>query len=230
MNEVNLEEYLYSVVSAEMPTYFGTEALKAQAVAARTYALNKIITNKNKSNLYDVDDTVKFQVYSGASNEEKKVTAAVNSTRSQIATYNGKPILALFHASSGDRTMSAKAVFNVEKPYLKSVEDFSSSQKWTYRISKYSLEKKFGRSYNVITNLGKNKIRRGLGASKIKSNNFSMHLSNDGIVYFYGKGSGHCVGLSQWGAKYLGQVRKYNYEEILKHYYRGISITKIGEK
>lgn len=227
INEVDLENYLYSVVSAEMPIYFGEEALKSQSVAARTYAIHSIKNNNKKG--FDLYDSQLSQVYKGISNEKEAIISAVNATKGEIITYSGEPILAVYHSSSGDRTKSSKEVFGRHYPYLKSVEDFSSSKTWSYKISKSTLEKRLGLPYSKIVNLSTNKIRRALSTKYIRSTNFSMKEVGDS-VHIYGKGYGHGVGLSQWGAKYLGQSKNYSYKEILKHYYVGTKIEQIGNR
>lgn len=225
INEVGLEDYLYSVVSAEMPVYFGLEALKAQSLAARTYAINTIKNNKNKG--FDIFDTDLSQVYKGMKNEQKEVIKAVNLTKDEIITYKNEPILAMYHSSSGDKTKSAIEIFNKDIPYLQSVVDYSNSKVWEYKIKLKDLEKKFNMSYSKIPYLNKNNIRRRLTSKVIPSNNFKMKQVGE-YVYIKGKGHGHNVGMSQWGAKYLANEKKYNYKQIIKHYYKGVQISKIG--
>lgn len=222
INEVGLEDYLYSVVSSEMPVYFGAEALKAQALAARTYAINTIKNNKNSD--FDIYDTDLSQVYMGMKSEKKEIINAVNSTKGEIIVYKKEPILALYHSSSGNRTKSALDVFKKNVPYLQAVEDFSNSKTWENKIKIKDLEKKFKLPYEKIPYLNKNKIRRTLTNKLVPSNNFKMRQVGN-YVYIKGKGSGHNVGLSQWGAKYLAKEKKYNYKQIIKHYYRGVQIT-----
>ena len=106
---INLEDYLVGVVSGEVPVYFENEALKAQAVAARTYALKQIENNKEKE--YDVTDTVSSQVYKteddlknrwGSDYEKniKKIKNAVKSTEGEYVSYNNDPIYAFFFSTS----------------------------------------------------------------------------------------------------------------------------------
>jgi hypothetical protein len=104
INELPLEEYLYGVVPRELGPvqYPQTEAQKAQAVAARTYAHANL--GKHQHNGYDLLDTVQDQVYGGSTAEHPVSTAAVNATAGIVATYNGALISALFYATSGGRT------------------------------------------------------------------------------------------------------------------------------
>jgi stage II sporulation protein D len=102
INHVDLEQYLYSVLGAEMSTNFPAEALKAQAVAARTYALYRRQSADRK--LFDVDNTQASQVYRGLSSEANTTQAAVNATEGEVMTYHDKLILAVFHSGSGGHT------------------------------------------------------------------------------------------------------------------------------
>lgn len=112
---LNLEEYLRGVVPAEMPASSPQEALRAQAVAARTYAVKKIEEGKNRA--YDVDDTAGFQAYV-PSRIHPSSDEAVAKTRGEILLYKGKVIDAVFTASNGGQTVSAKERWGREVPYL----------------------------------------------------------------------------------------------------------------
>jgi stage II sporulation protein D len=118
VNELPLEEYLLGVVPNELsPTTFGQiEALKAQAVAARTYVQRNRGQYKNES--YDICATDACQVYLGAGTEDALASQAVMETRGVIATYDGKPINALYSSTCGGRTESAENIFDEKVPYL----------------------------------------------------------------------------------------------------------------
>ncbi|MGH8656519.1 MAG: SpoIID/LytB domain-containing protein [Gammaproteobacteria bacterium] len=121
VNELPLEEYLLGVVPNELsPTTFGQiEALKAQAVAARTYIIKNLGQYRQEG--YDICDTDACQVYVGAGTEDLLATRAVNETRGIIATYNGQPINALYSSTCGGRTEDAANIFEEKLPYLVSV-------------------------------------------------------------------------------------------------------------
>ncbi|MBD2844590.1 SpoIID/LytB domain-containing protein [Paenibacillus sp. IB182496] len=119
VNELPFEHYLYSVVGAEMPASWSAEALKAQAVAARTYALHK---NGDAFEIANVVDTVLSQAYSGVASESASVTAAVDATAGEVMLYNGQVIEALFSSSAGGATADASEVWGNEVAYLRSVE------------------------------------------------------------------------------------------------------------
>ncbi len=134
VEEVNIDEYLYHVVSAEMPVDYEMEALKAQAVVARTYTIYKI--NKKKHDNADIcDDSnccqawvskdVRFSRWEESKREEnwKKIQDCVNSTKGLIITYNNEPINAFFHANSGGKTEIPVNVWGgTGLPYLQVVE------------------------------------------------------------------------------------------------------------
>ena len=104
VNSLPLEQYLYGVIPREMPAGWAPEALKAQAIAARTYALYTKSSGKYQSLGYDLVATDESQVYGGVDGEDPRSNAAVDQTKSQVALYNGKIIAAYFHASSGGYT------------------------------------------------------------------------------------------------------------------------------
>ena len=137
IEEISIDEYLYGVVSAEMPANFELEALKAQAVAARTYTIYQISNNKGKHRDADIcDDSTCCQAWISKenrlnrwseqerNNNWKKIVLAVNSTAGKIITYNNEAINAFFHSNSGGKTELASNVWNSGKnlPYLQSVE------------------------------------------------------------------------------------------------------------
>jgi len=141
VNVIGIEKYLSSVVGSEMPAKWPLEALKAQAIASRTYAL------KQKGNsLYDIDSTNKNQVYKGLEAKTYKTTRAVNSTRKLVLTYKNKLINALFHSSSGGMTENSQDVWKNKYPYLSSVKDFDSTNPkllWERRFSNEQLQNFF---------------------------------------------------------------------------------------
>ncbi|WP_313757103.1 SpoIID/LytB domain-containing protein [Tissierella sp.] len=137
INYVGLENYLYGVVPAEMPATFHMEALKAQAVASRSFAISNI--NKHSSEGFNLCDTTHCQVYSGVEYERPSTNLAVDETRDVFAYYNGKVIEAIFHSTSSGFTEDSVNVWGGDFPYLKSVEDNFSTEspysKWSFSIS-----------------------------------------------------------------------------------------------
>jgi stage II sporulation protein D len=122
INYVELEEYLYSVLGGEMADHWPLEALKAQAVAARSYALSK--QRKAGGRLYDVGDSTTWQVYKGIAVEGPNTISAVKTTAGQVLTYEGQVIEAVFHSSSGGHTENVEDVWSEYRPYLRAVVDY----------------------------------------------------------------------------------------------------------
>jgi stage II sporulation protein D len=119
VNVVGLEQYLQGVVAQEMPSAWPDEALKAQAIAARSYALSHRLSGKS----FDLYADVRSQVYGGIPGESPRTTAAVQATKGEVLLWEGKPIDALFHSTSGGRTIAAAEAFGKPVPYLVAVED-----------------------------------------------------------------------------------------------------------
>ena len=154
IEEMDLDEYLYGVVSSEMPASFESEALKAQAVVARTYTIYQISHNSNKHTGADICDNyaccqawiskedrlAKWNAEEAESNWNK-ITEAVNSTSGKVITYNGEPINAFFHSNSGGVTESSVNIWGgIDYPYLKSVET-SGEDGYTQYSSQVQLSK-----------------------------------------------------------------------------------------
>lgn len=236
INEVELEEYLKSVVASEIEANYPIEAIKAQAIAARTYAINAI--NNPKSKYFDVYSDTRSQAYKGMKKEDDRISEAVIETKGEIIVYDNKPINAMYYYAIGDYTQDIKEIFNKDVPYLKRVEDFTTDMVWEYVITKSSFDSKIKMKTNSIKQEGNNiyinnklytthKIRTLIGNTKVKSTNYIIELKNN-KVYFKGYGSGHGVGMSQLGAKRLAEIG-YKYRYILEHYYTDIEIKRIDD-
>lgn len=119
VNYVDLEQYLYSVVGAEMPPSWSLEALKSQAVAARSYALYQRQHSGNA--IFDLGDTTTWQVYGGLEKEAPSTRAAVDATKGQVITYRGQIINAVFHSCAGGHTENVEDVWTSPLPYLRGV-------------------------------------------------------------------------------------------------------------
>ena len=127
INNLPLEDYLLGVVPAEMPSKWNYEALKAQAIAARSYAIAN--RGKRASHGYDLKDTPEDQAYGGASAETATTNSAVIETKGEVITYNKKIIPAYYSASAGGHTRNSGSVWNKDLPYLKSVPSFDEDVK-----------------------------------------------------------------------------------------------------
>ncbi len=121
MNVLPIEEYLYGVIASEMPSSWNLEALKAQALCARGFAVSNF--NKHSSEGFNVCATTNCQVYNGVSAETQSTINAVDETRGQVVMYDGKVIESLFYSSSGGYTANVKNVWGSSIPYLSGVED-----------------------------------------------------------------------------------------------------------
>lgn len=250
IKNIELEDYIVGVVAGEMPASFNEEALKAQAIAARTYAMYKM---KNSNGTYDLVTDKTNQVYITEDKMKslwqenfdyyfEKIKKAVYDTKDLIMTYNGDIILSLYFARSNGKTEDAIAVFGSNEEYLKSVESPEESLTSEVTISKDEFCNKLNISCDAIniSNVLKSSSGRinSLNINgktfkgteirtlfDLKSTDFDISIGSE--IKFVTKGYGHGVGMSQYGANKLAQNGK-NYEEILKHYYQNINIEKIS--
>jgi stage II sporulation protein D len=137
VNIVTLEEYLYATVPGEMPASWPMEALKAQAVAARTYAVNKI--NANARSLYHIGASIQYASYPGVSWEHPRSTQAVDDTKGRILTFNGKPINAVYSSNTGGHTESSLDVWGFMSEYLISVSEAIESDNLHFPLNPMDL-------------------------------------------------------------------------------------------
>ena len=152
VNIVPVDDYLLSVVPEEMPTDWPAEALKAQSVAARSFALKS--RGRHAAEGYDLCTTTHCQLYKGIASEKTASTAAVRATRGEVLTYGGQPIEALFHTDSGGMTESSEDVWGNPIPYLRAVRDTPlGTMPWTKTVSKADLEKKLAAKGHAIGRL-----------------------------------------------------------------------------
>lgn len=312
INELPLDEYLYGVIPKEMPASWPAEALKAQAVAARTYALFILNSGKYASQGFDIRATRDDQVYGGLDGEDLRTNRAVDETRGEVLCYDGKPIQAFFHSSSGGHTEDSRIVWGSSLPYLRGVPDFdqdSPHYEWVETIPMETINEKLrsqglaespvtgvrlgdergvsGRPSKVILEtpsgdkeLQANSFRLAVG---LKSTLFELtkleprlsevrtryagsdevsvvdktgtaqrrrpsgSVAVDGrgnlyrledftavgmsripsLLQFKGRGMGHGVGMSQWGAKALAGKHGYDYRQILEYYYTGVNLIRL---
>lgn len=250
---IELEEYIKGVTYAEMPASFEIEALKAQAVAARTYTYRKIGQRTHESG--DICDNPAhcqaFREKDENSNYEK-VSNAVDATKGEIITYNGNIINALFHASSGGKTENVEDVWNSNKiEYLSSVEspgeealmkDFITEvvfykNDFANKLETFDKNFKYNGEIEAINRNSSGRVKSIKIGNKefsgteirsifgLRSSNFEIQIEDDEIRFVV-KGYGHGVGLSQWGAQAMA-INKANYKDILLHYYLGTQIQLI---
>lgn len=254
LNLINIEDYLRSVVPAESYASWPAETLKAQAVAARTYAYYQKLHRTHL--FYDVYADTYDQMYAGVDREDKRTDKAVKQTRGQVMTYKKRPILSQYTANSGGFTADAKAIFGAGKAYLIAQKDPSSLKgkmaSWTRKFKASEIENKLrkigisvpdiksinplekgpsGRIVKVrIKYSGGNRdlrTRTTLGSSRVLNlPEILLRIDKKGSYYvFKGNGWGHGVGYSQWGAAELGKSKKY--EDILEFYYPGSKLEQM---
>ena len=141
VNIVPVDDYLLSVVPEEMPVDWPAEAIKAQSVAARSFALAS--RGRHASEGYDLCTTTHCQLYTGTAAEKSASNAAIKATRGEVLTYGGKPIEALFHTDSGGMTENSEDVWGSHVPYLRAAKDTpAKTMPWTKTISRADLERK----------------------------------------------------------------------------------------
>lgn len=250
VNVVPLERYVPRAVAAEVYADWPIEALKAQAVVARTYALYS--AGRPAGPHYDLEASVVGQGYAGAPPPEAADRAAAL-TRGEFLAYRREPILAAFHSASGGRTASSEEVWGQSLPYLRSVaspDDEAPDHFWSYAIPLDALRAALrdagvdargdaaaveartgsGRAARVRVagiELTGRELRAILGGRALRSTLYEVRV-RDGVVHFLGSGAGHGVGLSQWGARELA-LRGRPYTSILAHYYPGTALRQLAD-
>jgi stage II sporulation protein D len=253
VNWVDLEEYLYSVLGGEMDVRWPQEALKAQAIAARTYALYE--RERQRTNpIYDLGDTPdRWQIYKGVVSESPSTYAAIDATAGQVLTYNNRIILSVFHACSGGHTENVEDVWGNSLPYLRAVPDHDQNigecSNWVKTFSPAEVSARipqvgkvkqmipqtlspFGsvKALKIIGDRGE-KVLKGeevRTALRLRSTRFNVSNGN-GNFTLRGRGFGHGLGMSQWGAYNLA-LKGYNHLQILNYYYRGVALAPIKVK
>lgn len=253
---VPFEDYIIGVLAGEMPVTFEKEALKAQAVAARSYVMKQMVYNKDKD--YDVVDTVTNQVYldntylqsvwkEDYTEKMNKIKTAVLETYNEYLDYKGQVADALFFSTSVGYTENSEEVFSNTVPYLRSVssewDEISPVYQVNYTFTLDEFYDKLDLPYQSTIIVEKTKTTSTGRVKQVRINGTSLEggtvvtklnlksnhftISQDGnTVHIITKGYGHGVGMSQYGAQGMA-LKGYNYQEILSYYYQGTSIKKI---
>lgn len=252
INQVDLEEYVKGVVPAEVNSAWHPEMLKAQAVAARTYALYQHMLSASRD--YDVAASIQDQVYRGRQGMDARVEQAVESTRGLVVTHQGAPIYAAFSSTAAGLTEDAVIVWSKDLPYLKGVEcpfDLESPYyQWKASFKIDTLEtnlrqqgfavgtiatltplshSRAGRvaTLRILHSKGElilrgEELRKAVGYTVVPSTQFTIESIGQEVV-LSGYGAGHAVGLCQWGAKELAELG-YSFSSILRYYYPGTEL------
>lgn len=254
---IPLEQYVASVVASEMPAQFELDALKAQAIAARTYIVNHLLHEDEEL----ISDTTNHQVYRNKSELQslwgtdfhwkwEKINRAVAETESLIITYENEPITPTFFSMSNGYTEDAEHYWGNELPYLKSVES-----KWEEDLPNFVTQEVF--TFAEINELLNTTIQNGSKISvkvnrtpsnrvsevqiaeqsfsgrsireklNLRSTDFTIEQKNNHFI-FTTKGYGHGVGMSQYGANGMAEEGK-TYDEIITYYYNDVSISSITD-
>lgn len=245
VNRVDMDEYLKGVLPKEMSPSFPMESLKAQALCSRSFAINNY--NKFIKNGYNLDDTTRSQVYYGKDVEEKTTNKAVEETIGQVIKYDGKVAETIFCASSGGYTVASSEAWGGNSvPYLISKEDPYSVHPWKYELKNSDLKKlnlsdvfSVSLDYNNSNRVNNLTFSTSKGDVKIKATDFRQKIGNTIIkstlfdvnvignkVFVSGKGYGHGVGMSQYGAVEMAKKGS-NYKDIIEFYFPGTNIEKI---
>jgi stage II sporulation protein D len=205
--------------------------------------------DRTQNDLFDVGGTTAHQVYKGLAAETPSVQAAVNATQGQVLTYGGRVIEAVFHSASGGHTENSEDIWQRASPYLRGVADFDQDApvfRWSETFSAQQIEQRItgiGRLQSVATEratprgrivsvrlqgsqgsrtLTGTELRQALG---LRSTLCSISVAGN-TIRVDGRGYGHGLGMSQWGARGLA-ARGHNYQQILAHYYQGTALSNI---
>lgn len=251
---LDLEEYIIGVVAGEMPASFEVDALKAQAIAARSYALSKI---NSTTTSYDLVTDITNQVYLTKEQMQEKwgsdyeyyyerIKDAVDETNNLVMEYGGNVISAYYFAMSNGYTEDASLVFGEDRDYLESVDStwdenvknfevtttFSKEEfceKLSLDCSNIAIENIVRSATNRVNSITINnqefKGTKIRSLLNLRSTDFDIDITDK--VTITTKGYGHGVGMSQYGANEMAK-KGYTYEEILNYYYKGIDIVKIN--
>lgn len=254
INIVDLEEYLLSVVPSEMPSGWPLEALKAQAIAARSYAVSRLGTYEAEG--FDLKATTEDQVYAGVQAESPATSQAVAETAGIVLKHEGKVVPAFFHSTSGGYTRAPEPLSGRYYPFLKAVPDYDDRSPyftWSQNLAVPVIEEALrGCGRGVGSLLGVYVIARAQGFRaghvlvvgsegirlltgeemrrilKLPSTNFNVGCAEEAYV-IAGRGFGHGMGLSQWGARALAE-NGYNAAQILAYYYKDVSLDYLEDK
>ena len=268
MERIELEDYLVHVVAGEMPASYEPEALRAQAVAARSYIAWKlpayggsgcsrggdVCTDSEHCMAYQSEEALRARWGDRFDEYYEKIRAAVQDTAGQVMVWNGEPIQALFHSSSGGRTEDAQAVWGTAFPYLTSVEsEGEENEQRTVRLTAKDLAAKLNAAFDgagltadtVRTQfLVRSRTQSGRAdtvkvgkvtatgkavraALDLSSANFTIDWQG-GEAVITTVGYGHGVGMSQVGANAMAQQGS-TYRDILTHYYTGATLADLSD-
>src|SRR3990172_1476414 len=258
INEVDLEDYVRGVVPAEMPFQWPMEALKAQAVAARSFALHQ--RSVRSGALYDMEGTTDGQVYGGQGQETPRTNDAVKQTAGLVVAFNGEVAATFYHAVSGGMTEAGSEIWSLpDLPYLAGVacsyDQQAPMSSWVRVLGGGQIRslliqsgKDVGTVWGLVPGektasgrfrflrivhssgmltLKGEEFRRLLGYDRVPRTRFEVEQVGNTFI-LQGSGSGHGVGMSQWGARELAQQGR-SFREILQFYYPGTEVIPVPQ-
>lgn len=246
-----MEEYLHGVLMAELGPNWPQEALKAQAVAARSFAWQRMENSRRRD--YDMRVGVLDQAYQPTKVYPLNILLAVETTEGEILTYNGQPAETLYHAICSGHTADVSKIFNRSIPYLRGVacsycrgaprfawQWETDLGNWNQRLSldpqtagpvRIARRDGHGRALEVAQGstspprrFAVEEVRNKVGYSNLRSNRFTIRQRGQQL-FFAGFGSGHGVGLCQWGSRQQA-LNGRKYRDILAYYYPGTVLEK----
>ena len=267
VTEMTMTEYVVGAVLGEMPASFHDEAIKAQAVAAHTYAVRRmkqqqLSPDPELKGAFISNDSTKYQAYFspeqaayfyGNDYEEynSRITSLTEEVINELIVFDGEPIIAAFHSSSDKMTESAENIWGSAVPYLVPVENAENAIPSDAVFTAEELRARFSQKYDTVfpentsewfciksvspsgtvlslsagdTILTGTEVRSLLN---LRSACFTIKPSSDGKSFTFSvKGSGHGVGLSQYGANAMAE-NGMGYKQILTHYYKGAEIVSL---
>ncbi|MBI5629411.1 MAG: SpoIID/LytB domain-containing protein [Elusimicrobia bacterium] len=262
IDELGIEEYLLGVLPHEMDADWPLEALKAQAVVARTFAYTQL--GRFRKSGFDLTSDTRSQVFGGLGEASPVVRLAVRQTKAEVLGYKGRILPAFYHACCGGHTANAGAVWGQNgdvAPPLRGVKDrycvVSPLARWKAFFSYDDIVAALQRNHlfsgvlrrfeiarrdmisghvrSFLVKIGRDEmsvkaddLRQGLGASEFRSARVSRIRKVEDGIEFIGSGSGHGVGLCQWGAKIQAEKGR-SYEQILQFYFPSSVLAEIDE-
>lgn len=256
VENVPLEDYVFSVVAAEMPAHFAEEALKAQAVAARTYVVKKIqqdggeIQDTTNDQVYKNEKELKEQWQGDFEANRQKIKEAVHATKNEIMVYEDELITPTFFSMSNGYTENAEDYWGESYPYLQSVESkweesvpsFAEQETftWSELNEQLGVDVRAGETPAIqIERTDSNRVKQIQVKDKqftgkevreklhLRSSDFTIVQHGDNYM-FTTKGYGHGVGMSQYGANGMAAEGK-TYADILHYYYQDIELKSIAD-
>ena len=251
INLVTMSHYVMSVIGHEMSNTWPLEALKAQAIVSRGYAIAKMMEATKKD--YDMDTTTKYQVYGGIPSHKDRLEKATQSTQGKLLVYDSELAKVFFHSSCGGRLEAAHELWKTKIAYLDVKKSIfcqgSPHYRWRIHVPtskiarlvgfkniqkiKVSMRTASGRAKEILIK-SKNKeiklspvtLRKFMGFAMLKSYFFDLRFRGR-TIEVSGRGYGHGVGMCQWGVRLMVEKKNMKHLKILRHFFPGTNISKI---